>query len=616
VSQLSAAAMDPATHGVSCGLPEAEKLRESFKAAFSGTDVTAFMLLDRNGLVAAAEPPSGCGRRVRSTAFRARLDEAYDGKAVFVRPYPDVEMGTGAGDATGRPTAWMLVPSRGVEGGVTAVAAVGIRADRALAEVFGSARPGETAEVYAFSPDGLMLSESRFTEEMVPLGLVPESGPRTSIFQVRVRDPGGELATGYQPKVEPDARPLTQPAALGVAARPKTTPAEWEGGLAEPFRNYMGTEVIGAWRWLPAYDMGVTAEISAAEALGPMRYLVTAFAVIAGFLALSLAAALVSSVSLSRLQRQFGRLQRLGAYTLEREINEGGMATIYLARHALLKRPTAVKILKKHVATDEFVARFEREVQLASQLLHPNTVEIYDFGRTREGAPYYVMEYLDGVTLAQLVEYSGPVPAARAIHILRQVCAALREAHLRGIVHRDVKPENVMLCRRGEDDVVKLVDFGLMKNLSRPDTRDLTKQLKVLGTPRYMAPERIANPADVDARSDLYAVGAVGYLLLTGKPIFPGDNDMEITHQVVHAPPPRPSEAAPFGVPPVLDDLLHDCLAKDRAKRPQTAEAMMEILGQLAARHPWAQRDAGAWWRRYRSEHTDAASAEHAKKGR
>jgi serine/threonine protein kinase len=275
-----------------------------------------------------------------------------------------------------------------------------------------------------------------------------------------------------------------------------------------------------------------------------------------------------------------------------------------------------VKILKKHVATDEFVARFEREVQLASQLLHPNTVEIYDFGRTREGAPYYVMEYLDGVTLAQLVEYSGPVPAARAIHILRQVCAALREAHLRGIVHRDVKPENVMLCRRGEDDVVKLVDFGLMKNLSRPDTRDLTKQLKVLGTPRYMAPERIANPADVDARSDLYAVGAVGYLLLTGKPIFPGDNDMEITHQVVHAPPPRPSEAAPFGVPPVLDDLLHDCLAKDRAKRPQTAEAMMEILGQLAARHPWAQRDAGAWWRRYRSEHTDAASAEHAKKGR
>ncbi len=188
-------------------------------------------------------------------------------------------------------------------------------------------------------------------------------------------------------------------------------------------------------------------------------------------------------------------MQRLGAYTLERRISEGGMATIYLARHALLKRPTAIKILKKHVATDEFVHRFEREVQLASQLRHPNTVEIYDFGRTREGQPYYVMEYLDGVTLAELVEHSGRVPPGRVIHILRQVAAALREAHERGLIHRDVKPENVMLCRRGEDDVVKLLDFGLVKNLERADTRDITKQLKIVGTPRYMAPERLLNPS-------------------------------------------------------------------------------------------------------------------------
>ena len=253
---------------------------------------------------------------------------------------------------------------------------------------------------------------------------------------------------------------------------------------------------------------------------------------IGGFVVLSLGAALTSATALSRLQRQFGRLQRLGAYTLERQISEGGMATIYLARHALLKRPTAIKILKKQVATDEFIHRFEREVQLASQLLHPNTVEIYDFGRTREGQPYYVMEYLDGVTLAELVAHSGPVPAGRVIHILRQVGAALREAHLRGMIHRDVKPENVMLCRRGEDDVVKLLDFGLVKNLEHAQTRDITKQLKILGTPRYMAPERILNPADVDARSDIYAVGAVGYFLLTGKPIFEGDNSLEITNQV------------------------------------------------------------------------------------
>ena len=146
------------------------------------------------------------------------------------------------------------------------------------------------------------------------------------------------------------------------------------------------------------------------------------------------------------------------------------------------------------------------------------------------------MEYLDGLTLAELVAHSGPVPAGRAIHILRQVGAALREAHLHGMMHRDVKPENVMLCLRGEADVVKLLDFGLVKNLETAQTRDITKQLKILGTPRYMAPERILNLADVDARSDIYALGAVGYFLVTGKQIFDGDNSLEVTNQVMHAP--------------------------------------------------------------------------------
>jgi serine/threonine-protein kinase len=308
----------------------------------------------------------------------------------------------------------------------------------------------------------------------------------------------------------------------------------------------------------------------------------------------------MSAYLLARLSRQFGRVQRLGAYTLERQISEGGMATIYLARHALLKRPTAIKILKKHVATDEFVHRFEREVQLASQLLHPNTVEIYDFGRTPEGQPYYVMEYLDGVTLAELVEHSGRVPPGRALHILRQVAAALREAHERGMIHRDVKPENVMLCRRGEDDVVKLLDFGLVKNLERAETRDVTKQLKIIGTPRYMAPERLLNPTDVDARSDIYALGAVAYFLLTGKPIFEGDDSLAIGNQVMHTPAPR-VRAAGIEVPQGLDDLVAACLEKDRNRRPPSAEAFIETLDRVASRLAWTQHDAAAWWSAYRT---------------
>ena len=190
-------------------------------------------------------------------------------------------------------------------------------------------------------------------------------------------------------------------------------------------------------------------------------------------------------------------------------------------------------------------------------------------------------EYLDGVTLTELVVHSGPVPPGRVIHILRQVGAALREAHQHGMIHRDVKPEDVMLCRRGEDDVVKLLDFGLVKNLERTQTRDITKQLKILGTPRYMAPERILNPADVDARSDIYALGAVAYYLLTGKPIFEGDNNLEISNQVLHAAAPRASASGIPGIPDGLDELIAACLEKG----PGTATAVRRC-GDRGARPP------------------------------
>jgi len=251
-------------------------------------------------------------------------------------------------------------------------------------------------------------------------------------------------------------------------------------------------------------------------------------------------------------------------------------------------------------------------VQFASQLRHPNNVQIYDFGRTREGQPYYVMEYLQGVTLTELVEDSGPVPPGRTIHVLRQVAAALREAHHLGLVHRDVKPDNVMLCRRGEDDFVKLVDFGLVKDVLRDQTRDVTKQIRVLGTPRYMSPERIVNPSDVDARADLYALGAVGYYLVTGRHVFEGEDSRDIANQVLHAPAPRASVLVP-GVPEALDALIATCLEKDRAKRPSSADAVIEALDRLSTRLAWTQRDAEAWWTAYRA--TKAAGVAEAPTG-
>ncbi len=586
---------------------EAEDLGQAIQSSLSTRGVIAFRIIDRAGIVLASKDPARCGQRLRSGAFRQRLDLALDGAPQYVRPFPETELSVKGTSGQSRPVAWFLAPIRGKQGPPVAALAMGVEADGELATIFTTARPGTTAEAYAFSDDGLMLTPSRFAEELIAAGVLAEAAAGSSAFHIMVRDPGGNLLAGHTPVLEPAARPLTQAGALAVAARGKLLESDQRAAIAVPYRSYHGNDVIGVWRWLPAYDMGVIAEISTPEAFLALRYFWISFAVIGGFVVLSLGAALMSATALSRLQRQFGRLQRLGAYTLERKISEGGMASIYLARHALLKRPTAIKILKKKVATDEFIHRFEREVQLASQLLHPNTVEIYDFGRTRDGQPYYVMEYLDGLTLAELVDFSGPAPPGRAIHILRQVAAALREAHLHGMIHRDVKPENVMLCHRGEDDVVKLLDFGLVKNLEQAQTRDITKQLKILGTPRYMAPERILNPVDVDARSDIYAVGAVGYFLLTGKPIFEGDNNLEITNQIMHAPAPRAAASGVGGIPEALDALIAACLEKDRALRPQTADAVIDALDRLSSRLAWTQVDADQWWSAYRESRTSTA---------
>ncbi|HET9025837.1 MAG TPA: protein kinase [Burkholderiaceae bacterium] len=605
-ARLVAERRDPA-QGIGRCTEEAEQLSARVQSSLVTRDVVAFRIVDRSGLVLSSKDPLRCGPRLRAPPFRQRLDLVRVGVPQFVRPYPETELSVRGAGGQARPVAWFIVPIRTGAGAPVVALAMGVETDRDLDTIFSTARPGNTTEVYAFGDDGLLLTSSRFAEELIAAGVLTADNSGGGAFKVQVRDPGGDIARGHSPQLEPAARPLTIAAALARAARGKTTQVERRGVVLEPYRDYRGVEVIGAWRWLASYDLGVVAEIAADEAFTPLRYLSISLSVIGGITALSLVAAFMSAFLLSRLNRQLGRAQRLGAYTLERKISEGGMATIHLARHALLKRPTAIKILKKHVATDEFIHRFEREVQLASQLLHPNTVEIYDFGRTAEGEPYYVMEYLDGVTLAELVRDAGRVPPGRVIHILRQVAAALREAHLRGLVHRDVKPENVMLCRRGEDDVVKLLDFGLVKDLEGAETRDITRQLSIIGTPLYMAPERLLQPVDVDVRSDIYALGAVGYFLLTGRPLYEGNDTLAISNQVLHTPAPRAS--ARVDVPEGLDALLANCLEKDRARRPQSAQAVVDALDRLASRQAWTQSDAAAWWNDYRRRSRKRADA-------
>jgi serine/threonine-protein kinase len=336
-------------------------------------------------------------------------------------------------------------------------------------------------------------------------------------------------------------------------------------------------------------------EIDATEAYAPLQYLRVAFEVMFGFLFISFVGTIGMSLWAFRLRLREAR--RVGQYSIVREIGEGGLSRVYLARHSHLRRPTAVKVLKSHLASDEVIRRFEREVQLCSQLTHPNTIEIYDYGRTRDGTFYYAMEYVHGISLQDLVQGEGPLPTWRAVHALRQACGSLREAHQRGLVHRDVKPANLMLSTRGgQCDVLKVLDFGLVKEVHNPHTRDITQVAKVLGTPLYMAPERLRNPADADARSDIYALGAVAHFLMTGRALFQAHTDHDLVYQVLNATPPTLSQAGASNAPPELEALLARCLAKDREARPASIDEVDAVLAEIARRQPWREDEASAWW--------------------
>jgi serine/threonine-protein kinase len=314
----------------------------------------------------------------------------------------------------------------------------------------------------------------------------------------------------------------------------------------------------------------------------------------------AVAIATLASWVIYGLRQEVRKARQLGQYTLEEEIGQGGMGKVYRARHALLRRPTAVKLIRASDASDAARARFEREVQLTSSLSHPNTIAIYDYGHTPDGVFYYAMEYLQpGLSLEALVELDGPQPEGRVVHILRQVCGALAEAHGIGLIHRDIKPANVMLCERGGlCDVAKVLDFGLVKDLAAPTEQALTSNATLTGTPLYMNPEAIESPELVDARSDLYALGAVAYFLLTGRPVFEGRSVVEVLAQHLHDPPVPPSELLGSPIDPQLEELVLRCLAKDREQRPGNAGALLAAIEAGPARHvpAWTRDDARAWW--------------------
>lgn len=314
------------------------------------------------------------------------------------------------------------------------------------------------------------------------------------------------------------------------------------------------------------------------------------------------------SVVISRavygLEQQIARARDMGSYELGELIGRGGMGEVYRARHRMLARPAAIKLIRPEMLTarsgepaEVAIARFHREANAAAQLQSPHTVSLYDFGATDDGTLYFAMELLDGVDLDTLVRECGPLPAGRVVHILRQVCESLEEAHAAGLVHRDIKPANVHIGRFGlRDDFVKVLDFGLVATVggTQPREPSVTAAGTIRGTPAYMAPEMIVGDA-IDGRTDLYALGCVAYYLLTGQLAFDSANGVEALYARLRDAPALPSTRTAQPIPPGLETLVMQCLAPRPSDRPATAAVLARQLSQVLV-PAWTADDATRWW--------------------
>jgi len=323
------------------------------------------------------------------------------------------------------------------------------------------------------------------------------------------------------------------------------------------------------------------------------------------------ALAVVPATVIRGLGKQVTRARELGSYQLEEQIGKGGMGEVYRAKHRLLARPAAVKLISPAAlrgATAEenriVIERFRREAEAAATLRSPHTIELYDYGVADDGTFYYVMELLDGIDFQQLVTRHGPLPSERVIHLIAQACDSLGEAHLAGLVHRDVKPSNILACRMGlAADYVKVLDFGLVKHDAKHASNELeiTSAGAVSGTPAYMAPESVSGIGTVGPPADVYALGCVAYWLLTGHTVFKAANPtMMMMQHITNAPVP-PSLKAPHPVPRDLEEIVMRCLSKDPAERPENAAALAEMLSRCRVALPWTDSRAHEWWNAVRA---------------
>ncbi len=583
--------------------PELVALRAHLNPRLDRRGFDGFVVLDPHCLVIASRRDQLVGM-VSPPNYAAEFAASFAGQSDITRPFPSVAMLPDAKGnlRSGVPTMFAAAPIKSAEGKVLAVLGLRIRPEKDFTRILATARSGDSGETYAFDRSGLMLSSSRFDDELRRIGLIADSADADSILALELRDPLVALSAGQSSPKRRSEQALIKPVTEACAGR--------AGENVDGYRDYRGVSVVGAWQWVPVFDFGLVTQIDVAEAFRPLHIMRVGFWFIFGLL-------VVGSMVIYVLMRLANRLQatarkaalkakQLGQYALDDKIGAGAFGSVYRAHHALMRRPVAVKLLESENANENSMARFEQEVQMTSQLTHPNTIALYDYGRTPDGIFYYAMEYLEGLTLDKLVKTCGPQPECRVIFILNQMCGSLAEAHGIGLVHRDIKPANVFLTRRGGlPDFVKVLDFGLVKARALAGQLELTGANATLGTPLYMSPEAVEHPDKVDARADIYSLGAVGYFLITGQPLFDCASLGEVLlHQVKYLPV-KPSARLGKPVSPELETLLMRCLAKNPADRPASARELADSLALCSGAAGWTRSRAEEWWGRLAASQND-----------
>jgi len=575
--------------------PEQETLRQRLGERIKRYGYTGYFLVAPNGLVVAADLDTPLGKPL--TGLRKEFfDQVNAGKTEVSKPYPStVPLADENGELKiALPTMFAASPIRNPAGEVICALGIRIRPDKDFTRILRTAQSGETGETYAFDKTGRMLSQSRFDEDLKAIGLVVDQPDAKSILAVDLRDPGANLMKGERPSGRRAQQPLTKLAEDATAGN--------TGHDVNGYRDYRGVPSIGAWMWLDDLGFGVGTEQDKDEAFQALYVLRKAFWGMFALLIASSVAIFIFTIFVAKANRAARiaaiEAKRLGQYTLDEKLGEGGMGMVYRAHHAMLHRPTAVKLLSVEKTNSQSLARFEREVQLTSRLNHPNTIAIYDYGRTPEDIFYYAMEFLQGINLEDLVKQYGPQSEGRVIYILDQICGSLAEAHAIELIHRDIKPANIMLTERGGlHDFVKVLDFGLAKALDAKKSSSVTSAGTFTGTPLYMSPESIEHPDHVDARGDLYAVGAVGYFLLTGTPVFDAESVISILQKHVSATPDTPSTRLGSAISADLERVILRCLSKSVADRPQTARELADELALCRSASEWTRKEADQWWR-------------------